>query len=202
MKKIRGIFIKIKQAFFNCMFKYRYATVMTLVGVIVVFWDLFLKSVTDQMNEPLINGIISVFSTKNTGAAWSIFSNNTTGLIVVTAIILCLILIANLFYKNKDYFYSISFGMVFWGAMCNLFDRIKYGYVRDFIKLEFINFPIFNIADIAITVGVILLCVYFVFIVPRKKNIKPEEVVRATQFINDYKIANKKKVKGAKKVAK
>ena len=49
------------------------------------------------------------------------------------------------FLKTKTYFYAISMGILLSGAICNLYDRIAFGYVRDFIKLDFMNFPIFNI---------------------------------------------------------
>ena len=50
-----------------------------------------------------------------------------------------------------------------------MYDRIKFGYVRDYIKLEFIRFPVFNICDIAICVGAILLVIYLVFLAPKQK---------------------------------
>ena len=171
MEKKENIFKKLKSNLFDFFFKYKYATVICLSGLIVVFWDLFLKYFTDGMDQTLINGILSFVSSHNTGAAWSIFSNSTTFLIIISIVFIIGILIFNYFYKNKTYFYAISLGLVLSGAICNLLDRIKYGYVRDFIKLEFMNFPIFNIADCAITVGVILLCVYFLFFSGKKEQI-------------------------------
>ncbi|MBO7526901.1 MAG: signal peptidase II, partial [Clostridia bacterium] len=76
----------------------------------------------------------------------------------------------NFFFKKKNVLYSISLGMILSGAICNLLDRITFGYVRDFIKLDFINFPIFNIADSAICVGVFLFCIFFIFYVQKKES--------------------------------
>ena len=53
-------------------------------------------------------------------------------------------------------------GLVLGGAFCNLYDRVVYGYVRDFISLDFISFPIFNLADCAITFGAIMLVIFFI----------------------------------------
>ena len=62
-------------------------------------------------------------------------------------------------------FYDVIYGLLFGGIIGNLFDRILRGYVIDYISLNIFNysFPIFNIADIAITIGVILMIVYILF---------------------------------------
>ena len=71
-------------------------------------------------------------------------------------------LISKKYFKSK--FFKLSIGFLLGGLLGNLFDRIIYSGVRDFIYLKFINFPVFNIADIAITVGTIMLIVYILFI--------------------------------------
>ena len=166
-RKIVGFFKTARQKISDFLFKNRYGTVMVLVGIIVAFWDLTLKFLLDGQQMPVIKGFFSFFSTHNTGGAWSIFSNMTWLLIVLSIVFIGAIAVANYFLKTKNYFYAISMGILLSGAICNLYDRIALGYVRDFIKLEFINFPIFNIADIAICVGVTLLAVYFIFIMPK-----------------------------------
>ena len=64
--------------------------------------------------------------------------------------------------------------MVLGGTLGNMIDRIFLGYVRDFICLEFINFPVFNVADSCLVIGVILYCVYYVFLWDKKENKKGE----------------------------
>ena len=56
----------------------------------------------------------------------------------------------------------LALAIVVGGGIGNLYDRIAYGYVCDYICLDFINFPVFNIADIGVTCGVLFLFVYFV----------------------------------------
>ena len=169
MEKKINFFKKLKTNISDFFFKFRYGTVMFLVGIIIAFWDLFLKLFTDNGEQTIIKGVLSFYSTHNSGAAWSILSDSTTFLIIISIIFIIAILIFNWFYKNKTYFYAISVGLILSGAICNLYDRIVFGYVRDFIKLDFINFPVFNIADCAISVGVVLLCVYFIFSGKTKK---------------------------------
>lgn len=166
-KKVINFFKRASQAVKDFFFKNRYGTVMLLVGITIAFWDLLFKFLLDGKTYSGVAGFFSIMSTHNTGGAWSIFSSSTTFLIVITIVFIVAMVVFNYLLKIKNYFYAISMGLFLSGAFCNLFDRLKYGYVRDFIKLEFINFPIFNIADIAITVGVVLLCVYLIFIMPK-----------------------------------
>ena len=163
MKKLSGNLIE----FF---YKYKYGTLMFAVGIIVAIWDLVTKSITDGKVANFIDGFIRIFFSHNTGAAWSMLSSATWVLIIISLIFIIAILIFNCFFKQKNYFYSFSVGLILSGAICNLFDRIVYGYVRDFIELQFINFPIFNLADCAITIGVILLCIFFIFMYKTEKD--------------------------------
>lgn len=100
--------------------------------------------------------IFRLIYVENTGAAFSILQDSTTFLIVVSFIILFmgfLIVARNI--ENipfKDFFFLSILSA---GILGNLAERLILGHVRDFIKLTFINFPIFNIADIYINIGVI-----------------------------------------------
>lgn len=71
----------------------------------------------------------------------------------------------------------MGFSLVFGGAVGNLIDRLFLGYVRDFIALDFINFPVFNIADMCLCAGVIVLLVFFLFLYPKynKKYLKTKQ---------------------------
>ena len=72
----------------------------------------------------------------------------------------------DIFYK-KDFkangWYRVGFACIFGGIIGNMVDRIFVGFVRDFISLDFINFPVFNVADIALTVGCICFAVFVIF---------------------------------------
>lgn len=78
--------------------------------------------------------------------------------------------------------------MIFGGAIGNLYDRIAFGYVRDFIKLDFMNFPIFNIADSFLCVGVFLFCIFLIFVEARSGKINlqvtpNDEALRLDKFV-------------------
>ena len=106
---------------------------------------------------PLIPGVIEISFVKNTGAAWGMMSGARWFFIILT-IIVC-ILLAYFLVKNKGTMTKLShysFVLILGGAIGNLIDRIALGYVRDMIYFSLINFPVFNVADSAVTVGAII----------------------------------------------
>ena len=109
----------------------------------------------------IIKGFLYITYVKNTGAAFSIFRNNTLFLIILSIVIIGLLF----YYLSKKTYLSklenISYGLILGGAIGNLFDRIIYGYVIDFIDIYIFkyDYPVFNIADMAIVIGVIILII-------------------------------------------
>ncbi len=106
-------------------------------------------------NVVFIKNVISFAYTENTGAAFSMFSGARWLLSVVTAAG-CVAIFIYIFTSKKvslPLFWAL--GVVAAGGIGNLTDRIAFGYVIDFIRPVFINFATFNIADCAVTLGVI-----------------------------------------------
>ena len=94
---------------------------------------------------------------KNYGAAFNIFSGNRIFLSSIS-IIFSILLIYLIFRKNSlNLFELYSYSFILGGTICTGLDRILRGFVIDFINLNFINFPVFNIADISINIGFIFL---------------------------------------------
>jgi len=103
---------------------------------------------------------ITIDFVRNYGAAFNIFSGSRIFLSVISifsTIILCYFIFIS---ENKNINkYGLSF--IVSGSIGNGIDRILNGYVIDFIKFKFINFPIFNVADILINIGVIILIISY-----------------------------------------
>ena len=78
-------------------------------------------------------------------------------LLILIAIVMLYILIRLIKEYKSTLINAMAFGLLFGGILGNLFDRVLFGHVRDFIKLTFIDFPIFNLADAFITIGVVVL---------------------------------------------
>ena len=109
----------------------------------------------------IIHNILSMTKIYNTGAAFSLFQEN-TGLLAGFSF---LVTIAISFYfikkfKNIPVITTIGWGLILGGTVGNLIDRVRLGYVIDFVKLDFVNFPVFNIADFSINIGAFLLIIY------------------------------------------
>ncbi len=153
----------------------KYLVFFVIVAIVLIL-DLVLKSVFDLKRFNLIDGFISIDGyAHNTGAAFSMFSNATVFLLILS--IICLLLYFSFEYltmeNKRGYTFYVATALMVGGTLGNLIDRIAFGYVRDFIKLEFIDFPIFNIADCALTIGVILLVIWLLFLEGKeKKNAK------------------------------
>lgn len=110
----------------------------------------------------LIPKLLSILYVKNTGAAFSILQDNTIFLTVINALF---IIVLHLFIKrekNLSKFSCLSLGLIMGGMFGNLIDRIIHHGVIDFIYISLIDFPVFNIADMGITIGVILLLISFI----------------------------------------
>lgn len=94
---------------------------------------------------------------KNTGAAFGIFQNANTPLLILSILISLVVLW--LYFKAEDepLVFRISLAMMLGGAIGNMIDRIRFGFVIDFIAVG--RFPVFNIADSAVTVGVAIMLI-------------------------------------------
>lgn len=127
---------------------------------LIFLTDILTKHFTVGIDKAFIPGFIKFLYTENTGGAWGIFAGSQLALIIISSIAILAIVLYIIFSKSKSRLLFISLAFILAGAVGNLFDRIAFSYVRDFIKFEFMSFPIFNVADIALTVGVILLFLY------------------------------------------
>ncbi|MCD8328508.1 MAG: signal peptidase II [Ruminococcus sp.] len=106
--------------------------------------------------------VFSITHVRNSGAAWSILEGKTYFLIAVA---FAAIIIAFYFIfrgKIKSSVGIISLIMIISGGIGNLIDRIRLGEVIDFIKTDFITFPVFNFADICVVIGAIIFCLWVI----------------------------------------
>lgn len=106
---------------------------------------------------------VEIIYVKNTGAAFS-FMSGRVSLLAIVSIVFCIAAVVYWIVKKpRHYVMCTAVAMMFAGALGNAIDRISLGFVIDFIRVTFIDFPVFNIADIAITSGAALLIIYEIF---------------------------------------
>lgn len=139
-----------------------------ILSVIMVISDLATKYlVTSSMalNEtlPLIDNIFHLTYVRNSGAAFSMLSGQRIILILLPLLIISVIIIYIIFKRPTNKSLMLSFTMIVSGGIGNLIDRIKYGYVIDFFDFRLINFPVFNVADIFVTLGATIFIILLLF---------------------------------------
>lgn len=146
----------------------------TIIGIIIitvlVWLDQFTKNlaVTGLMGKPdkiLIEGVLQLHYLENTGAAFSMLSGKTEIFLYTTPLIFGIVFAIYLLipYKRKFMPLSLCLLLIMAGAIGNHIDRVEMRYVVDFIYFSLINFPVFNVADIYVTVGVFITAFLIVF---------------------------------------
>ena len=131
-----------------------------LIGLLVLFFDQLTKfwvqnSMLPRDSIPLIPGVFHLTYVQNTGAAFGFLREKTLFFIAVAVLVLGFIIFLIPRLPRGNLFLRVVFGLLLGGALGNLIDRIRFGYVVDF--LDFRIWPVFNIADMAIVVGVCFL---------------------------------------------
>lgn len=163
---------------------YKFLLCITLpIFVVLLVGDLLSKHFIDAAlplgeSASFLPGFIDIVTVHNQGAAWGMFSGNQIFLIVITflfIVALCFLMIVE---KTTNPLFHIALGLVFAGCFGNLVDRLAFSYVRDFLHFEFWpSFPVFNIADVCLCVGVVLFAIYFIVALVKNQKKKKGEGV-------------------------
>lgn len=137
-----------------------------VLACIIVVWV-----VLDQITKSLVAGqtLGAVFAgpflglvdfrlVHNTGAAWGIFEGNPAAL-GIFSIAVCALMLAYFIWQRKEanLLQTVGIALIVAGGIGNVIDRFAQGYVVDFIEFSFFDFPVFNVADIGVTCGFVLL---------------------------------------------
>lgn len=145
--------------------KYRQEIIFISTTLIIFLIDRIIKLLIQSKLLPdqpitIIPNFFHLTYITNTGAAFSLFSGYNHFLFIIG--LLMIIIVSVYFFKTeeKQTLPSLMLGLIVGGALGNLFDRLFFGSVIDF--LDFRIWPAFNFADTAITIGIIFLVVYFI----------------------------------------
>ena len=145
---------------------------VTIIGILLISLDQVTKYLAytklrfiDEIK--IIDGVFRLKYVENRGAAFGIFQGARWIFVVITIVVLAVIIYQYIkLPKNKVYSWvRTSLVLVFAGAVGNFIGRFFDGYVVDFFDFYLINFPVFNIADIYIVTGAVLMGILFVFFV-------------------------------------
>lgn len=155
---------------------------LIIAGIALIFLDqgtklLALAQLKPIHNMTVVDGFLDFTFVENRGVAFGMFSGQRWFILLLTGIIAVgLIYFYRMLPKKKEYIpVRISLMLVLTGAIGNMIDRVMRGYVVDFFEFTFFEWPVFNVADIYVVVGVILLAWQILFVVqdedlsPKKK---------------------------------
>ena len=135
---------------------------ITVVWVVIdqVTKSLFKDGVPGDIIAGPFAGVIDIRLVHNTGGAWGIFSGNTFAL-GIFSVVVCLAIAVFFFAtaRNANILQTVSFALIVAGGIGNAIDRFAQGFVTDFIEFSFMDFPVFNVADMGVTCGFALLII-------------------------------------------
>lgn len=122
-------------------------------------------SFTVYESRDVIKNVFSFTYVQNKGIAWGMLSGKKMLFLIVTAIVLvlCFYVYYNIADNKKFRFMRVCLLFLIAGAIGNMIDRIKLGYVIDFFSFDLINFPVFNVADIYVVCSMILIFILVLF---------------------------------------
>lgn len=134
--------------------------IIIIFGIAILLIDQLTNALVIEQNLIVIPNIINITYTENTGMAFGIGQNNLFFIIIINIIVLGIIIkLIKEKQEQIDLKILTSLILILSGGIGNLIDRIFRGYVVDFIDINFMSFPNFNIADISITVGILILII-------------------------------------------
>lgn len=116
-------------------------------------------------SRPVIKDVFSITYIQNRGLAWGMFQGGRVIFLIITVFVLffCFYLYSNICGIKKYFPLRIGLVVLLSGAIGNMIDRIKLGYVIDFLDFELINFPVFNVADVYVTVSMFFIIILLFF---------------------------------------
>lgn len=160
------------------------------IGLLVwldrIFKNIAAEKLCGKGTLVLVKGFLGLHYAENTGAAFSMFNTSTETLSVVTGIAMAAGLVALFAIKKKPLIYDICVPLIIAGGAGNLLDRLTRGFVVDYIRTLFIDFPIFNFADILITCSCFAVIIYLIYeTVLEAKKEKTEKAARAVSAKNE-----------------
>lgn len=114
-----------------------------------------------EQSKPILGNAFALTLTHNTGGAWGMLPNGNLLFIVFATLAVGALVFAYHRWQRVDLLVGAAFALALGGALGNLLDRLRLNYVVDFFDARIIHWPVFNIANSAISLGIVLLLIYF-----------------------------------------
>ena len=150
--------------------------IVLLLGLAILFLDQLTKQAIRAgfvygESLPIIDGFFNLVYVRNDGAAWNILSGHGIILILISFAVLVLLIVYRRSFLQDQFSHKILLGLMIGGIAGNLIDRIRFGWVTDFLDFEFgsYHYPSFNVADSAICIAVVLYVITNILTEMKKK---------------------------------
>lgn len=153
---------------------------LLVLGILLLdqLTKLAVRAAGEAFHVTVLPGLIDFLFVRNTGAAFSFGEGHGIAFVVLAVAVVIAVAVYLVRAPQISRVECVGLAMVSAGALGNAIDRLLLGYVTDFIATTFIDFPVFNVADIAITVGVALAVIGFIFLSPAAQVDATEELNR------------------------
>lgn len=135
---------------------------MMATALVVLALDLVLKLLPLGPERVLIPGLLGLTRVQNTGVAFGLLQNSP----LVNQVLTGLVILGGglwLLRQRLGRFQALCAGLLLGGALGNFIDRLINGAVTDYLQLLFVDFPVFNLADVAVSAGAVLLMLHILF---------------------------------------
>ena len=141
---------------------YSLIIVAVIVGLDQLFKNLIIEKVMFKTNIEVIKNFFYITYVENYGIAFGLFKNKNLFFLITNSIIILALFYIIYRYNNRNIFFTVCLALIAGGAIGNLIDRLKYGYVVDYLQFTFFP-PVFNLADAAIVCGAVILSLLLFF---------------------------------------
>lgn len=136
--------------------------ILGLIGLDQISKFLAVKYLVNIGSIPIIKDIFHLTYVENRGAAFGMFQNNQM-IFVVVALAACIFGLYYLYKKQINLLGKSAIILIIAGAIGNLIDRVRLGFVVDYFDFRIVWNYVFNVADVFVVIGTILLCIYIIF---------------------------------------
>lgn len=150
--------------------------VLLLVAVVLAVADQVTKALVVANLElgqrvSVIGDLVQVWHVQNRGAAFSLLQGGNLLFLAVTVLALGMVVYLHRSFRGRSTWLQVLLGVVLGGALGNFIDRLRQGYVTDFVSVGFgdLRFPSFNLADSSLTIGIGILAIYLFLTDPGRR---------------------------------
>ena len=124
---------------------------------------------------PFLPGLVELTYVQNTGAAFSLFSQHTWLLTLLSGVVSVVLVICLGKRVLPHWSGMLALALLLGGAVGNFIDRLLFGFVTDMFATTFVNFAVFNVADVGVVLGGVLLCLHLIVFFGREGKKEPDK---------------------------